>query len=129
MLAMELKNTKENAKALAGKGTNIEDVVFTVPPFYTVDERRALEVAAKLAGLKVLGIVTDGLAVGVNYGMSRTFDKPEINLVFDMGAGSASATVLKFQGKQVKDVGRFNKTVQEVKVMGSGWIALWVATR
>lgn len=127
LLAMELKNVKENAKTLAGKGSSISEVVFTVPPFYTVGERRALEVAAQLAGLKVLSITTDGLAVGINYAMSREFPvvnkggKPEIDLVFDMGAGSATATVLKFQGKQVKDVGKRNKTVQEVHVLGSGW--------
>lgn len=127
LLAMELENVKANAQTLAGKGSSIEDVVFTVPPFYTVDERRALEVAAKLAGFKVQAMITDGLAVGINYATSRTFPlvkdggKPEVHLVFDMGAGSASATVLQFQGKQVKDVGRFNKTVQEVQVLGTGW--------
>jgi hypoxia up-regulated 1 len=127
LLAMELQNVKENARALAGKGVDISDVVFTVPPFYTVEERRALEVAAKLADLKVLSVVSDGLAVGINYATSRSFPvvneggKPEINLVFDMGAGSASATVLKFQGRTVKDVGRRNKTIQEVQVMGTGW--------
>ncbi|KAF2749505.1 actin-like ATPase domain-containing protein [Sporormia fimetaria CBS 119925] len=127
ILAMELKNVRDNAKALAGKDANIGDVVFTVPAFYTVDERRALEVAARLAGFKVLAMVSDGLAVGVNYAMTREFPvvndggKPEVNVVFDMGAGSATATVLKFQGKKVKDVGRFNKTVQEVHVLGTGW--------
>jgi hypoxia up-regulated 1 len=127
LLAMELQNIKQNAKALAGTGVDISDVVFTVPPFYTVDERRALEVAAKLAGLKVLSMISDGLAVGMNYATSRTFPvvneggKPEINLVFDMGAGSASATVLKFQGRTVKDVGKRNKTIQEVQVVGAGW--------
>ncbi|KAI4701126.1 hypothetical protein J4E89_010702 [Alternaria sp. Ai002NY15] len=127
LLAMELKNVRENAKAMAGKGYDIQDVVFTVPAFYTVDERRALEVAARLAGLKVLSVVSDGLAVGLNYATGRTFPdvtkdgKPETNLVFDMGAGSLSATVLKFQGRSVKDVGRRNKTIQEVQVMGAGW--------
>lgn len=127
LLAMELKNVRENAKSLAGKGYDVQDVVFTIPPFYTVEEKRALEVAAHLAGLKVLSVVTDGLAVGINYATSRTFPtineggKPEINLVFDMGAGSASATVLKFQGRTVKDVGKRNKTVQEVQVLGAGW--------
>lgn len=127
LLAMELKNVKENAKALAGKGSTIEDVVFTVPAFYTVDERRALETAARLAGFKIQAMVSDGLAVGINYAMTREFpvvtkgEKPEVHVVFDMGAGSATATVLKFQGKQVKDIGRYNKTVQEVHVLGSGW--------
>lgn len=128
LLAMELKNVRENARLMAGKGNDVQEVVFTVPAFYTVSERRALEVASRLAGLKVLNVVTDGLAVGLNYATGRTFadvtkdgNKPEINLVFDMGAGSASATVLKFQGRSVKDVGKRNKTIQEVQVMGTGW--------
>ncbi|PVH96709.1 actin-like ATPase domain-containing protein [Periconia macrospinosa] len=127
LLAMELKNVKENAKSMAGKGFDVNEVVFTVPPFYTVAERRALEVAAQLAGFRVLGTVSDGLAVALNYATGRTFpvvsdgSKPEINLIFDMGAGSASATVVKFQGRQVKDYGKKNKTVQEVQVLGTGW--------
>jgi hypoxia up-regulated 1 len=127
LLAMELKNVKRNAKALAGKNVDIKDVVFTVPPFYTVDERRALEVAAKLAGFKVSSVISDGLAVALNYATSRTFpvtkegSKAEINLVFDMGAGSSSATVVKFEGISVKDYGKKNKTVQSIEVLGAGW--------
>jgi hypoxia up-regulated 1 len=127
LLAMELKNVRENAKAMAGKGFEIQDVVFTVPPFYTVAERRALEVAARLAGMKVLSVVSDSVAVGINYAVSRTFPdvskngKPEINMVFDMGAGSTSATVLQFAGRTVKDVGKRNKTIQEVQVLGVGF--------
>lgn len=129
ILGMVLKNVRENAKTLAGSGYDVQEVVFTVPPFYTVEERRALDVAAKLAGLKVLSVVSDGVAVGINYATSRTFPtvngkapgKAEVNLVFDMGAGSASATVLQFQGKTVKDVGKRNKTIQEVNVLGTSW--------
>lgn len=129
VLAMVLKNVRENAKALAGTGYDVQDVVFTVPPFYTVEERRALEVSAKLAGLKVLSVVSDGVAVGINYATGRTFPtvngkqpgKAEVNLVFDMGAGSTSATVLQFQGRTVKDVGKRNKTIQEINVLGSSW--------
>jgi hypoxia up-regulated 1 len=127
LLAMELKNLRENAQALAGNAHRVSNAVFTVPIFYTAEERRALELAAKLAGLNVLGMVSDGMAVGINYATSRTFPsvseggKPEHHLVFDMGAGSTVATVLRMQGKTVKDIGRFNKTVQEVTILGAGW--------
>jgi hypoxia up-regulated 1 len=127
LLAMELKNVRENAKSLAGKGFDVQDVVFTVPPFYTVAERRALEVAARLAGMKTLGVISDSVAVGINYAVSRTFPdvtkngKAEINIVFDMGAGSTSATILQFAGRSVKDVGKRNKTIQEIQVLGVGW--------
>ena len=127
LLAMELQNIKSNAETFAGKGSTIQDVVITVPAFYTAEEKTAVGVAADLAGLRVLAMTSDGLSVGLNYATSRTFPvvkgnaKPEYHLVYDMGAGSTTATILRFQGKTVKDVGRFNKTVQEVQVLGVGW--------
>lgn len=127
ILAMELQSIQKNAEALAGKGSIIKDLVITVPPFFSAEEKRAVELAADLAGLRVLELISDGLAVGLNYATSRTFPsineggKPEYHMVFDMGAGSTKATVLKFQGRTVKDVGKFTKPIQDVAVMGSGW--------
>lgn len=127
LLAMELQSIQRNAEAMAGPDGNVRSVVITVPPFYTIEEKRAVELAAELVGLKVLSLISDGLAVGLNYATSRTFPtineggKPEYHMVFDMGAGSAKATIMKFQGRTVKDIGKFNKTIQEVQVIGSGW--------
>jgi len=127
LLAMELKNIRANAVALAGKGSTIQDAVITIPPFYTAEEKMAVTLAAELAGLRVLSLISDGLSVGLNYATSRTFPtvneggKPEIHLVYDMGAGSTTATVLRFQGRTVKDIGKYNKTIQEVQVLGTGW--------
>ena len=127
LLAMELKNIRGNAETMAGKGSVVADTVITVPSFYTVEERRAVTTAAELAGLRIMSLISDGLSVGLNYATSRTFPtindggKPEINLIYDMGAGSTTATVLKFQGRTVKDVGKYNKTIQEVQVLGTAW--------
>ncbi|CEN62434.1 Putative Hsp70 family chaperone Lhs1/Orp150 [Aspergillus calidoustus] len=127
LLAMQLKQIKANADALAGKGSDVRDAVITYPAFYTAYERRSLQLAAELAGLNVDAFISDGLAVGLNYAMSRTFPSvtdgqtPEYHVVYDMGAGSTTATVLRFQSRTVKDVGKFTKTVQEVQVLGSSW--------
>ena len=127
LLAMELKNIKKNAQALAGKHVNVRDAVITIPPFYTADEKAAVTLAAELAGVRLLALIDDGLAVGLDYAKSRTFpnlsegEKPEIHLVYDMGAGSTTATIIKFNGRIVKDVGKYNKTIQEIQVLGSGW--------
>ena len=127
LLAMELKNIRGNAETMAGKGSTTQDAVITVPSFYTAEERRAVILAADLAGLRVLSLISDGLSVGLNYATSRTFPtvneggKPEVHLVYDMGAGSTTATVLKFQGRTVRDVGKYNKTIQEVQVLGTSW--------
>lgn len=127
LLAMELQSIQKNAENMAGQGSTVRSVVLTVPPFYTIEEKRAVQTAAELAGLKVLSLISDGLAVGLNYATSRTFpsindgEKPEHHMIFDMGAGSTKATILKMQARTVKDVGKFNKTVQEVVALGSGW--------
>lgn len=127
ILAMEFQSIQKNAEALAGKGNIIKDMVITFPPFYTAEEKRAIELAADLAGLRILSLISDGLAVGLNYASSRNFPsvteggKAEHHLVFDMGAGSTKATLMRFQGRTVKDVGRKNKTIQEVQVLGTGW--------
>lgn len=127
LLAMQLKQIKANAEALGGTDTQISDTVITFPSFYTAEEKRSLQLAADLAGLNVLSFMSDGLAVGLNYATSRSFpsvsdgQEPEYHVVFDMGAGSTTASILKFQSRKVKDVGKFNKTVQEVYVAGSGW--------
>ncbi|KAI4737757.1 actin-like ATPase domain-containing protein [Aureobasidium sp. EXF-12298] len=128
LLAMELKNIRANAEAMSGgKGSSVTDAVITVPVHWTADERRAIQRAADLAGINIMSLVSDGLAVGIDYAVKRTFpnvskgEKPEYHLIFDMGSGSTTATVLRFQSKEVKDIGRFNKTIQEVAVMGAGW--------
>jgi hypoxia up-regulated 1 len=128
LLAMELKNIRANAEAMSGgKGSSVTDAVISVPVHWTADERRAIQRAADLAGVNIMSLVSDGLAVGIDYAVKRTFpsvskgEKPEYHLVFDMGSGSTTATVLRFQSKDVKDIGRFNKTIQEVAVMGAGW--------
>src|SRR5271168_296568 len=127
LLAMEFQNLKANAELTMPKGSVVTDAVITFPAFYTAEEKRAVELAADLAGLRLLGLISDGLAVGLNYATGRTFDsvsegaKPEYHLVYDMGAGSTTATVLKFQGRTVKDGAKRNKTVKEVQVLGTGW--------
>lgn len=126
LLAMQLKQIKANADDMAGKGSDIKDAVITYPSFYTADEKRSLQLAVELAGLNLESFISDGLSVGLNYAMGRTFpsvsdgEKPEYHVVYDMGAGSTTAAVLRFQSRKVKDTARFNKTVQEVQVIGLG---------
>ena len=127
LIGMELANIKRNAELMAGKGSTVNDAVITIPAFYTADEKRAVVMSAYYAGFNVLGLISDGLAVGLDYAKSRTFpdvtkgEAPEYHLVYDMGAGSTTASVLRFQSKSVKDYGKHNKTIQEVTVQGVGY--------
>ncbi|KAK2747797.1 lumenal Hsp70 protein [Myotisia sp. PD_48] len=127
LLSMQLKQVKINAEALGGRGTKIQDAVIAIPPYFSAEEKRSVELAAELAGLNLISIMTDSMAVGLNYATTRTFpnvsdgQKPEYHVIYDMGAGSTSASVLRFQSRTVKDIGRFNKTIQEVHVLGTAW--------
>lgn len=127
LLSMQLKQVKANADSMGNQPTRINDAVITFPAFYTAEEKRSVELAAELAGLNVLSMISDGTAVGLNYATSRTFpsvsdgNKPEYHVIYDMGAGSTTATVLRFQSRVVKDIGKFNKTVQEIQAIGTGW--------
>ncbi|TGZ84003.1 actin-like ATPase domain-containing protein [Ascodesmis nigricans] len=122
LLAMQLRTVMRQAEEMPN-GSKVKDAVFTVPAFYGAEEKSSLLLAAELAGLRTLSMITDGMAVGLNYATAKTFktEVPEYHIVYDMGAGSTTATVLRFQGKSVKDVGRFNKTVTEVEVLGVGY--------
>ncbi|EEP82225.1 predicted protein [Uncinocarpus reesii 1704] len=127
LLAMQLKQIKANAEETGAQRTNLEDAVITVPPFFSAEEKRSVQLAAELAGLNVLSLLSDGVSVALNYATSRKFpnitngEKPEHHIVFDMGAGSTSATVLKFQSRTVKDFGKYTRNLQEVHAVGVGW--------
>lgn len=80
-----------------GGYSQVNDVVITVPSYFTQTQRNALKDSAELAGLKVVGLVDDGLAIAINYATNReiTQDK-EYHVIYDMGAGSTTATLVSF---------------------------------
>jgi hypoxia up-regulated 1 len=66
-------------------------------------------------------LINDGLAVAIQYGTTRTFpEEPQYHLIYDMGAGSTTATVVSFRSRSVKE-GRTNKTVIEIATHGIGY--------
>ncbi|KAI9461976.1 heat shock protein 70 family [Lactarius psammicola] len=109
LVAMQFAYVRSLAEDAAGE--RVQDVVVTVPPFYSQFERDAIADAVELAGLRLLALVNDGAAVAVNYAMTRQFaaDAPERHIVYDAGAASTRATVVTFsaqsQGKGKKDTG------------------------
>lgn len=119
LVAMELINIRKNAELMADG--RVRDTILTVPPFYNQAQRLAILDAAKLAGLRPIELMNDGVAVALDYAKARTFDEPQNHIIFDMGAGSTTATIVKLATKSVKDVGRFNKTVTTVDVLGTGY--------
>jgi hypoxia up-regulated 1 len=119
LVAMQLVNIKGQAELMANE--KVRELVLTVPAFWTEQERKAIIDAAELAGMRVSTLINDGLAVAIQYGTTRTFpEDPKYHLIYDMGAGSTTATVVSFRSRSVKE-GRKNKTVIEIATHGFGY--------
>ncbi|KAF3929484.1 hypothetical protein ABW19_dt0200254 [Dactylella cylindrospora] len=123
LIAMQLSSIRKSGEALANDGNTITDCVITVPAYFTAEERHAIITASEMAGMNVMELVSDGVAVGLNYAMTRQYaaDTPsELHIIYDMGAGSTTATVVEVRPRTIKE-GRFNKTVTQVSAIGVGF--------
>ena len=130
LVAMQLVNIKLQAEKMAEE--KIKDLVLTVPAFWTEQERKAIIDAAELAGMRISTLIHDGLAgtstgncgvtvVAINYGTTRMFsEEPQYHLIYDMGAGSTTATIVSFTSRSVKE-GKTNKTVIDIATHGIGY--------
>ena len=114
LVAMQLGSWKGLVEATAEE--SIHQAVLTVPSFATQLERQAYIDATEIAGLEVLGLVNDGLAVAIQYAMARTFSEIEYHVVHDVGASSTTSTLVSFITEQVG-----NKNVTTVAVRGIGF--------
>lgn len=105
ILAMNLNEIK--SRALADLDNNpiavplVEDVVISIPPFATQETRQAYIDSLHLANFSnVLGLVEDGTAVAVNYLSNKNievFNNEKVyHIVYDMGAGSTTATLFSY---------------------------------
>lgn len=120
LLAMILSKAQETAAAFSEQPIN--GAVVTVPTFFSQAERRAVEVACDLAGIKLLQLMTDSAAVALNYGVFRRkeFNSTAQNfLFFDMGARSTVASIASYQLVQTKENG-FAETNPQVTIKAVG---------
>ncbi|KAJ2799702.1 lumenal Hsp70 protein [Coemansia guatemalensis] len=92
IVAMQLRYAQQ--LVVESEGVEVRDVVLTVPPFFGRQQRQAMLDAAALAGLRTVALVNDGSAVALSYAMSRTFERAERHVIYDMGAGKTAVTVV-----------------------------------
>lgn len=101
ILGMNLLNIKNQAKGmLSGKGefSKIKGVVMTVPSFFNVHQRQSLEDAIELSGFPFISLIESGSAVATNFASTRQFSEtPTYFLIYDMGAGSTSSTLVSIK--------------------------------
>ncbi|KAK0480495.1 Hsp70 protein-domain-containing protein [Armillaria luteobubalina] len=94
LIAMQLSYIKSLAETLGEE--KVQDVIVTVPSYYSQFERDAVADAIEISGLRTLALINDGTAVAVNYAMTRTFPKQEYHIIYDAGASSIRATIVSF---------------------------------
>lgn len=113
VVAMQLAMAKRQASAFLG-GAAIKDVAITVPAWYDERQRLAVADAARIIGLNCLGVVNANTAAAIKYALDGKAKPTEATIeaekakdkkkrapktvsqrvmFFDMGAGSASASI------------------------------------
>ncbi len=90
--AMILQKLKKDAQNFLGHP--IEQVVITVPAYFTDAQRQATKDAGTIAGLEVLRIINEPTAAALAYGLDKANTEQKI-LVVDLGGGTFDVSVLQ----------------------------------
>jgi heat shock protein 1/8 len=104
--AMVIQRLKETTESYLGHP--LKKVVITVPAYFNDSQRQATKDAGAIAGLEVLRIINEPTAAAIAYGLDKTGDKTEKNiLVFDCGGGTHDVSILTLDGGifEVKSTG------------------------
>ena len=76
--------------------SQVLDCVLTVPAWFGQSHRQALLDAADLAGINVVSLINSHAAAALQHGIARDFaNKTEQFILYDMGAGSTEASLIK----------------------------------
>jgi len=95
--AMVIQRLKETTESFIGHP--LKKVVITVPAYFNDSQRQATKDAGAIAGLEVLRIINEPTAAAIAYGLDKTEDKKEKNiLVFDCGGGTHDVSILTLDG-------------------------------
>ncbi|XP_026331364.1 heat shock 70 kDa protein cognate 4-like [Hyposmocoma kahamanoa] len=94
--AMVLSSLKDQAESYLG--ATVRNAVVTVPAYFNDSQRQATKDAGTIAGLNVLRIINEPTAAVLAYGLDKTDDDEERNvLIFDLGGGTFDVSVLTIE--------------------------------
>jgi molecular chaperone DnaK len=91
--ALIVKKLLRDAQLLAG---SVNQAVVTVPAYFNDTMRAATRYAAEIAGVRVLGLLSEPTAAAIAFGYGN---RPEAlrGIVVDLGGGTFDVTVLEFE--------------------------------
>jgi hypoxia up-regulated 1 len=105
----------------------VVDTVLAVPAWWGLEQRRALADAASLAGLNVLALINGHSAAALQYGIERDFsggkEKEQLVLLFDVGASSTEAALVRFSAYTEGRLASNQKHVNQFEVLDAEWDA------
>ncbi|MGV3590082.1 MAG: Fe-S protein assembly chaperone HscA, partial [Gammaproteobacteria bacterium] len=83
------------ARGAASLGGDLDGAVITVPAYFDEAQRQATRDAARLAGLKVLRLLSEPTAAAVAYGLDKLLEGTIV--VYDLGGGTFDVSLMKLQ--------------------------------
>ena len=89
--AFILQKLKADAESYLGR--EVSQAVITCPAYFTDAQRKATQVAGRIAGLEVLRIINEPTAAALAYGVDKAED--QTILVYDLGGGTFDVSVLE----------------------------------
>lgn len=96
-----LRKMVKDAEHFLGK--QVDEVVITVPAYFSDAQRKATEDAAALAGVKTLGIINEPTAAALCFVSQNNIENQKI-LVYDLGGGTFDVTILDVKEKNRVEV-------------------------
>lgn len=84
-------------------GRKVDKVVITVPAYFGTLEKAATRQAGEIAGLDVVGIVSEPLAAAIAYGVATEPGERNL-LVYDLGGGTFDVTVIRLTDDSIDNV-------------------------
>ncbi|GBO10625.1 Heat shock protein cognate 4 [Araneus ventricosus] len=95
--SMVLVKMKEIAEAYLGKA--LTNAVVTVPAYFNDSQRQATKDAGTIAGLNVLLTINTATAAAIAYGLGKKRIGEQNVLIFDLGGGTLSVSILTIEGE------------------------------
>jgi molecular chaperone HscA len=83
------------ARGAAALGGELDGAVITVPAYFDEAQRQATRDAARLAGLKVLRLLSEPTAAAVAYGLDKRLEGTIV--VYDLGGGTFDVSLMRLQ--------------------------------
>ena len=103
ILAFFIESLQPNSEV--SKQDRFTHAVIASPAYFGQRQREALHQAGHLAGLNVLQLLNESIASALAYQVDADLSNPQTALVFDLGAGALSASVMGISASELNELG------------------------